>query len=157
MLKKLAELTVEADGRYATDAELQFIEQYADSLEQRISTYEKVREVEKDVIKEMETKLYQKLPDVFANNSETAKSFCRRDSKLVLRHSAMAMLTGDDDRLRESLLLWQRTIMLAFKMERCNQMIFSELMPAILRNLLTSEEFALIQPALQLNQTVLAY
>lgn len=157
MLREITNLTLEVDGRYATDSELSFIDDYADSLAQRIETYQKIKDLEKEIIKTMEDGLYERNLDVFANNSPTAKSFCRRDAKLVLRHSACAMLTDDYDRLRESLLLWQRTIMLAFKMEECTQIMFSELMPTILSSLLTEEAYRLMEPALQLDENVLAY
>ena len=157
MLQQLADLTLEVDGRYADDSELNFIDEFVDSLSARIATYEKIKDLEKEIIKKLEASLYERAPEVFAYNHKAAKAFCRRDAKIVLRQGACAMLTNDYERLRESLLLWQRTIMLAFQMEECNQIMFSELMPNILRDFLTEEEYALILPALQLNENVLAY
>lgn len=158
MLQEMNRLALEADGEYATDDQLNFIDEYVQSLSLRIETYNKIREQEKEVVQQMQTGLYEKDADIFAHNTASrAEVFCRRDTMLVLRHSACAMLTDDYDRLRESLLLWQRTIMLAFKMEECTRIMFSELMPLILTNLLAQEEYALMKPALQLDENVLAY
>ena len=158
MLEEMNELALETDGQYATDEQLSFIDRYIESLPLRLETYKNMRDQEKEIVTQMQDKLYEKNVDVFINNTASrAKAFCRRDTSLVLRYSACAMLTDDYDRLRESLLLWQRTIMLAFKMEECNRIMFSELMPVIVASLLSEEEFKLIEPALQLNENVLAY
>lgn len=44
MLRQFSNLTVEADGRYATDNELEFLENYFDSYEVRLSAYVKIRD-----------------------------------------------------------------------------------------------------------------
>lgn len=50
MLTQLARLSLEVDGRYATDRELQFFEDYDRSLEQRLNAYHKIRNAEEKII-----------------------------------------------------------------------------------------------------------
>ena len=154
MLKQLANLSLEVDGRYADDSELNFIDEFIDSFPDRIATYEKIKGLEKEILKKLKTCLSEEASEIPAYSSTSARVKCCRDAKVALRYSSIAMLTDDCERLRESFLLWQRTIMSAFD---CDPMMYSELMPNIIRDFLTEEEYALILPALQLNENVLAY
>ena len=52
MLSQLARLTVEADGRYATSEELQFLKDYIESLDSRVSAYQKIQAAEAEVLAE---------------------------------------------------------------------------------------------------------
>lgn len=54
MLTQLSRLSVEADGRYATASELQFLKDCFETVDDRISTYEKIRDAEADIIPRME-------------------------------------------------------------------------------------------------------
>jgi len=42
MLKQLSRLSNETEGRYASTVELQFIKDYVNSVDTRISAYEKI-------------------------------------------------------------------------------------------------------------------
>ena len=44
MFKQLTRLSIDADGRYATDDELKFLDDYLATVETRVSTYETIRE-----------------------------------------------------------------------------------------------------------------
>ncbi len=155
MLKQLARLSVEADGRYATDQELQFLKNYLQSVDQRITSYEKIRDAEEEILDQVETKMRSIDPNLFSRDSQDLTSVCKRDRKHTLRCSAAAMLINDLDRLREGLLLWQRTIMLAFKDEHPSKVHY-EVLPEIMKQHLTAEEVELIMPFLQLDQSVLS-
>ncbi len=74
----------------------------------------------------------------------------------MLRHSACAVLIDDCERLRESLLLWHRTIIFAFRIDDFARIMFLELMPSVLADLLTEKEYDLMKPSLQLSESVLA-
>ena len=155
MLKQLARLSLEADGRYATDQELQFLKNYLQSVDQRISSYEKIRDAEEEIMNQVETKMRSIDPKLFFRGSQDLTEVCKRDRKHTLRCSAAAMLINDLDRLREGFLLWQRTIMHAFKDERPTQVHY-EVLPEIIRQYLTPKEAELIMPVLQLNQSILS-
>ena len=155
MLKQLARLNVEADGRYATDQELQFLKNYLQSVEQRISSYEKIRDAEEEIMDQVETKMRSIDPKLFFRGSQDLTAVCKRDRKITLRYSAAAMLINDLDRLREGYLLWQRTIMCAFKDERPTEVHY-EVLPEIIKQFLTAEEAELMMPVLQLDQSILS-
>ena len=155
MLKQLEHLNVKADGRYATDQELQFLKDYIQSAEQRISSYEKIREAEDEIMDQVETKMRSIDPNLFLRGSQDLTAVCRRDRKITLRYSAAAMLIDDLDRLREGFLLWQRTIMCAHNDERPTQVHY-QVLTEILKQYLTTEEAEIIMPVLQLNQSILS-
>ncbi|RMF23527.1 MAG: allophycocyanin, partial [Cyanobacteria bacterium J083] len=54
MLSQLSQLSIEADGRYATEAELQFLKDYINSSQTRISTYEKIRDHAEVIINQVQ-------------------------------------------------------------------------------------------------------
>ena len=46
MLSQMQNLSLEAEGRYATDEELKFIPEYLKTYEIRLQTYQKLQEIE---------------------------------------------------------------------------------------------------------------
>ena len=70
MLKQLARLSVEADGRYATAEELQFLKDYLDSADQRLSAYEKIREIEEKLIEQVKAKMLSLDSNLFRKGSQ---------------------------------------------------------------------------------------
>ena len=155
MLKQLEELSLVAEGRYATAQELQFVRDYIKTVDLRLSAYQKIRDAEDEILDRLEAKIRQIQTNSSQSGSKNVTSVCGRDTKKVLRNTTAAMLTGDLDRLREHLLLWQRIIVKAFKIDDAAMMVHSN-MPEVIQQFLTSEEFDSIVPVLQLNQTVLA-
>jgi len=112
MLKQLARLSVEADGRYASAKELQFLKDYLQSLDQHVSAYEKIQAAEAEIISKVEESIRATDPHLFHKGSRDVTPTCKRDRVDVLRYSAAALLSNDLDRLREGLLLWYQTISL---------------------------------------------
>ena len=155
MLKQLSHLSVEADGRYATDQELQFLKNYLQSLDQRISAYEKIRDAEEDIMERTKAQIDSQNPNLFSRDSQDLSSVWRRDVGIILRCSAAAMLINDLDRLREGLLLWHRTIVNANKTLPISQITYY-VIPEIIQQHLTAEEAELMMPVLQLDQSILS-
>jgi hypothetical protein len=158
MLTQLDRLSIEADGRYASDRELQFIQDYCESLEARISAYEKVRDAEAAIFEQVETEKNTRNQDqddrLFYLGSEDRSETCLRDMKGILRRCAATMLINDLDQMREAVLLWYQTIACAFNYERDNQIMYRFLDKAV-KEYLTPEETELVKPFLQLNCTIL--
>ena len=154
MLRQLNQLSIDADGRYATATELQFIKDYLKSVQQRISAYEKIRDAEDQIMEQVEAKARSIEPNVFQKGSRDTAALCRRDRKHLLRYSASAMLINNLDRLRDGLLVWQRTIVHAVKDEKASQII-CRLFPEIVKEHLSPEEANMIIPALQLDKAFL--
>ena len=155
MLKQLARLSLEADGRYATEQELQFLKNYLQSVDRRINVYEKIRDAEEEIIDRTKAKMDSQNPNLFKRGSRDLSSIWRRDVINVLRCSVAAMLIDDLDWLRDSLLLWHRTIVNANKTQNISQATY-KVMPEIMRQYLTPEEVELIMPVLQLDQSILS-
>ncbi|NCJ07671.1 allophycocyanin [Synechococcales cyanobacterium C] len=154
MLQQLARLSVEADGRFATAQELQFIKDYLESVDDRISAYETIREAEETLMQQVEAKVFETDPEAFTYSGKDTSEISRRDRKHYLWCSAAAVLVDDIDRLQNTLLLWQRTLVHAFKFSRTCQAV-NKVMPEVLKQHLSDEEFALMLPVLQLNYAVL--
>ncbi|GBF82306.1 allophycocyanin [Aphanothece sacrum] len=155
MLTQLSRLNLQADGQYATDQELQFLEDYLNSAEQRIRTYEKIRENESSILVEVETKMHE----LNKNNSlffmgQHEKEICRRDRQNAVRYSSAAMLINDLDRLRDGLLIWVQTIVRAVGYKYFVGTHYP-IIQEVIKQYLTPEEAALILPALQIDCTIL--
>ena len=155
MINQLAKLTTEADGRYASDRELQFLTDYLQSVEVRVSAYAKIRDRSEEILEQTKTKLDIAKPKMFARGEKDLSSIWRRDVTIILRCTVAAMLVNDLDWLRDSLLLWHRTIVNANQTKHISQATYS-MMPEVMKEFLTDEEIKLILPILQLNQTILS-
>jgi hypothetical protein len=154
MLKQLARLSVEADGRYATADELQFLKDYLQSVDQRLSAYEKIRDAEEKIIPQVEEIKRSLDPNLFVMGSRDITEVCRRDMTNVIRCSAAALLINDLDRLRAGLLVWYQTIVRAFNYQRYAEITY-QIIQDVVKEYLTAEEAELMLPILQLDHTIL--
>ena len=154
MFKQLTRLSIDADGRYATDDELKFLDDYLDTVETRISAYETIRENEEQIIYRWEAAKRGIKQDVFHMGDRDVSEICRRDMTNIFRCSATAILFNDLDRLREGLLIWYQTIVRAFKYDKYTN-ITSAVIQDTIKEFLKPEEVELMLPALKLNHTIL--
>lgn len=155
MLKQLARLSIEADGRYATDQELKFISDYLQSVESRVSAYEKIRDAAENIIEQVKADKQARNNYSFYLGPNDRSETCLRDMPNVLRCSASAMLINDLDRMREGVLIWYQTIVRAFGYEQ-NAKLNYQILENIVRDNLSPEEAELMMPVLQLNYTILS-
>jgi hypothetical protein len=149
MLKELANLTLEADARYATSSELDFLKTYLNSVETRLSAYQKIRDSADEIIEQVRVGKNKRNPD-FKDFYAT----CKRDTIDLLRYSAAALLFDDNDRLRTNMLLWFQTISRSFNFVDDNNDTYGILLEVV-QTFLTPEEAELAIPVFQLNQAVL--
>lgn len=154
MFKQLTRLSIDADGRYATDDELKFLDDYLDTVETRISAYETIRENEEQIIYRWEAAKRGIKQDVFHMGDRDVSEICRRDMTNIFRCSATAILFNDLDRLREGLLIWYQTIVRAFKYDKYTNITYAVIQETI-KEFLKPEEVELMLPALKLNHTIL--
>ncbi|MEB3122536.1 MAG: allophycocyanin [Snowella sp.] len=155
MFKQLTRLSIDADGRYATDDELKFLDDYLATVETRVSAYETIRENEEQIIYRWEAAKRGIKQDVFHMGDRDVSEICRRDMTNVFRCSATAILFNDLDRLREGLLIWYQTIVRAFKYDKYTNITYSVIQETI-KEFLKPEEVELMLPALKLNHTILS-
>ena len=154
MLSQLQELGKTADGRYATDAELEFLSHYLKSFNLRLSAYTKVQAAEVKIIQEVQNQMRSLDPSLFWSDQGDATSKWRRDTIRVLRYSAIAMLFNDAELLRDHLLYWMQTIMKAFGAQRSCEVTYQVMQDVVCQHL-TPAEAKLLCPILELNRLML--
>lgn len=154
MFVQLENLSIEADGRYATDEELQFIDAYLRSFKLRQQTYNKLKNLETKIVEQVYGKLRSQDPSLLRYGAEDVSEKWKRDSLRVIRYMALTVLIDDVDNLKNQLLIWFQTIMQAFGAERSCYATY-EVMQQVIKSLLDAPEFALVAPILELNRTML--
>lgn len=155
MLKQLARLSVEADGRYATAKELQFLKDYIDSVDRRIGAYEKIQAMEAVIVSKIDETRSAAEPDLFTKVSQVDGTVvCKRDFTNILRYSAAALLFDDCDRVPDNYLLWYKTIVRTFRYDRPAGVTY-KVVQDVIKEYLTPQEATLFNPILELNQVVL--
>jgi hypothetical protein len=151
MLSQLEQLSFAVDGRYATDFELQFIDDYAQSFNLRLQTYQKLRAIESTVVQQAYDKLKSQHASVFQFAGNDLSQKWKQDTIRVLRYSAVAMLMNDTETLQERFLLWFQTIMRSFGVQR-NCRLTYEVMQEVVKEHLTPSQANLFCPILELNR-----
>lgn len=154
MLTQIERLAKAVDGRYATDAELAFMQDYAQSFRQRAQAYLRLQQLEPVIVQQVLQRVQQKDPSLLRQGDKDLTAKWHLDTLRVLRYSAMAMLLNDGDWLRDRLLFWFQTIMRAFKAERSCQVTY-EVMQAVVQEQLTPAQAQLFCPILELNRVLL--
>lgn len=154
MLSQLRQLSQHTDGRYATDAELQFIQEYLQSAHLRFSAYQKIQTAEAEILHAVYTRLRSRYPHLLRRGKVDLSAKWRIDTMRVLRFSTIALLIQDADWLRQYLLLWFKTVMQAFEAQRSCELTYLA-MQEVIHQYLTPAEAALFCPLLALNQTIL--
>lgn len=151
MLSQLARLSAQADGRYATANELQFLKNYFKSFSVRLSAYQKIKAAEADIIRQVQAKVESVDPSLFFSGSEDATSKWRLDTVRVLRHTAAALLVDDAERLRNRFIVWFKTVLRAVNVEASADITY-QVMLEVVQQYLTAEEAAIFRPLWELNR-----
>ncbi|MGE5659849.1 MAG: phycobilisome protein [Actinomycetota bacterium] len=154
MLSQLARLSVEADGRYATAEELQFLKEYFQSCNRRLSAYQKIKVAEQEIINQVEAQMQSLDPSLFRRGATDLTSKWRLDTVRVLRYSAATLLIDDSERLRDRFLLWFQTILGAFQAKTSAKVTY-QVMQGVIKQYLTPEEAFLLIPILETNSMIL--
>lgn len=154
MLTQLTRLSIEADGRYAKAEELQFLKGYFQSLDQRVSAYEKIRSAEAEIISKVEAKMRSLDPNLFRSAAGDFTDTWKKDIVQLLRYATAALLFNEHDHLREGLLLWHNTIAKCYQFDQTCKTTFT-VMPEVVKQYLTPQEAALLCPILELNHIIL--
>ena len=154
MLSKLQQLGTDADGRYASDDELKFMDTYINSFEVRANAYRQIKAAEKEIVESVLTKLQKSQPRLLATRGEDIQNKWKQDTFRVLRHSAMTVLLDDPELLRQQFLYWFQTIMQAFgAQEACN--VTYLIMQDVVRATLPKDVADLLCPILEMNRELL--
>lgn len=154
MLSQFISLSSLADGRYATDAELQFITNYVESFELRVQTYLRLQELESVLVQQTYIKMRSIDPSLFSYNNTDISAKWRQDTIRVLRYVAVTVLIDDAKVLRERFLFWFCTVMKAFNAQRSCNMTY-QVLQAIVKQHLTASQANLVCPILELTRCTL--
>lgn len=154
MLSQFDKLSVNADGRYATDEELRFLQEYLSTIRVRLSAYRKIQAAEQQIIRQVLDKIMILDPGLLQSDSGDLQSKWQRDTVRVLRYAATALLLDDVEIFQSRFLAWFQTVMVAFRAEQsCNATYV--LMQDVVRSYLTSQEANLFLPILELTRVTL--
>lgn len=154
MLSQLQKISYETDGRYATDLELQAIDEFIQTFSLRVQTYHQLQQIEIRVVQQVYEKLQRVDPALLRRGDEDLTVKWRRDTLRVLRYSAIAMLLNDPLTLRERLLFWFQTIMKAFGAQRSCNLTYA-IMQDVIKQHLTPVQASLFCPILEINRQLL--
>jgi hypothetical protein len=154
MLTQLSQLALESDGRYASAEELQFLKDYIQTAQQRSQIYKTIRDQEAFLLDELHTQTKTTDGGSLFKGTQDVSNFFKRDQKHILRVASASMLFNDLDFLREGLLLWHRTIIKAFGVERPAQ-IACQIWPNVMLKYLSTDEYALMSPVVGLIRAIL--
>lgn len=154
MLTQFARLSIDSDGRYASDSELQFLEDYFDTVETRINTYEKIRDTAEEIIPRMEVEKKKMDPTLFQLAGKDVTERCQSDLHRGLRYVATTVLFSDLNYLRENPLLWYRSIVHSFGFAREMDATY-KLFPEVAKDYLSEEELDLALPVFQAYRSIL--
>jgi hypothetical protein len=154
VLSQLKQLSLDIDGRYASDAELEFLVTYAKTFPMRFKTYQTIQGLEDAIVQQASSTLQARHPQVFLQGGENLAVKWKRDTMRVLRYSAVAMLMDDPTTLRECFLLWFQTIMRAFGAQKSCDATY-EIMQQVVKQKLQPDEALLFCPILELNRQTL--
>jgi hypothetical protein len=154
MLSQFDQLSVNVDGRYATDEELKFLQEYLSTVRVRLSAYRKIEAAEQQIIQQVLDKIMILDPTLLMSDSGDLQAKWQRDTVRVLRYAATALLLDDVEIFQDRFLAWFQTVMAAFRAERsCNATYV--LMQDVVRSYLTSQEANLFLPILELTRVTL--
>jgi len=154
VLSQLEHLSFTVDGRYATDAELQFLREYIQSFDLRVQTYLKLQQLESKLIQEVYARVRSINPSIFSSNNIDISTKWKQDTIRVLRYVAVAVLINDPETLRERFLLWFQTVMRAFGAQRSCDITYQVLQTVVKRHF-TPVQAELICPILELTRQLL--
>jgi Phycobilisome protein len=155
MLSQMQRLSLEAEGRYATDDELKFIPEYLKTYETRLQTYQKLQEIEAVVIQQTYDKMMAQDATMLQSGAADLSAKWKRDAIRTWRYSAVTLLIDDPETLRERFLFWYQTVMRAFGSQRASNVTYS-IMQEVIKRHLSPQQMILIMPILELNRRMLS-
>lgn len=154
MLSQFHALSLEAEGRYATDAELMFIADFVESFPQRLQSYQNLQAAEAAIVQQTYAKMRAADPSLFNYGAEDVTLKWKRDTLRTLRYTAAAILLNDPETLQERFLLWFQTIMRAFGAQR-NCAATYQVMQEVIRQHFPPDQAQMICPMLELDRQTL--
>lgn len=151
MFSQLERLTRSIDGRYASDAELQFLAVYLRSYSLRVQTYQKLQELEAAIVQETYSKVRAIDSQLFYQGQEDISIKWKRDTTRVLRYVAAAVLSDDPQTFRQRFLLWFQSIMRSFGTQKSCDITY-KVLQSVMENYLAAAQAELVLPLLEMTR-----
>ena len=140
----------EAEHRYLKPEELSVINQYVNSLPERLETYRTVRDRELEIVQQVADQLEAALPNETVENLERSL----KNALLLLRYSAMGMLLNDEAFVETRLLSWL-TATISIHNTRAIDTALFRLLNQRLTQALTAQQINLVGPYIAKVQTAI--
>jgi hypothetical protein len=154
MLHQIDQLCKDTDGRYATDAELMFFQDYLKTARVRFALYQKIQRLEPQLIQKILNQLKATDPTLLQVGSVDMTAKWQRDTVRVFRYAASALITDDSDTFKEKFLIWFQTIMNSFEVKHSCEATYRAMQAAVSQSL-SPEEAALFCPLLEMTRSSL--
>jgi hypothetical protein len=138
----------EAEHRYLKAEELTVINQYVNSLPERLETYRELRDREMEIMQQVADQLEAALPQETVENLERSL----KNALLLLRYSAMGMLLNDEAFVQDRLVDWLTKTM-SLHNTRAIDMALFRLLNQRLMQILTTKHINLVGPYIAKVQT----
>jgi hypothetical protein len=140
----------DAEDHYLQNTEIADFKQHVNALEQRLQTYEVLRDQELAIWQPIADQLEAACPGAGAQRQEKALQHWIA----ALRYGAMAMLTNNPEFLQHRLLEWLTDVVKAHQLADLEYQI-SQLLKARLQEVLSAHQWTLIEPYLTQTQQIL--
>jgi hypothetical protein len=152
MNTEIKELIERAQDRYLETEELDVLEDYIQSLPERIDLYKLLRDRELDIMQSVADRTEGELPQAATEDLERGI----KNLILVIRYCAMGVLLNDEDFIKVRLLKWLEQIVSQFDMRSLNETLYKSL-NQVLKEELSAEQLSLLQPSITSAQVTLIY
>lgn len=150
MHPQIATIFDEAEQRYLKPEELGVINQYVNSLPERVEAYRTLRDRELEIMQQVADQLEAALPHETVENLERSL----KNALLLLRYSAMGMLLNDEMFVQERLLSWLTKAVSIHNTQAIDTALF-RLLNQRLTQALTAKQINLVGPYIAKVQTAI--
>jgi hypothetical protein len=136
-------LVNQAESRYLSPEELDLFQQEVNSMPKRMTLYKLIRDREIKIMQAVADQIEVQLPRADSKILELGI----KNLLLVMRYSAMAILTNNPEFLKTRLLDWLEQISSTYDLQPVHAAMY-KLLDQQLKKELTPEQLALLQPLL---------
>jgi hypothetical protein len=150
MHPQIKTLLYEAEEHYLKPEEIETFKHHASSLAQRLETYELLREQEVAIFQPVADQLLE----VFPQEKQETLERALKHWLSVLRYCTMAMLLNNQEFLQRRLLEWL-TDLVQVHQTQAIEMTLYQLLQVDLKQILSDQQLALVQPFLDQAETTL--
>jgi len=150
MHPQIKTLLYEAEEHYLKPEEIETFKHHASSLAQRLETYELLREQEVAIFQPVADQLLE----VFPQEKQETLERALKHWLSVLRYCTMAMLLNNQEFLQRRLLEWL-TDLVQVHQTQAIEMTLYQLLQVHLKQILSDQQLALVQPFLDQAETTL--